>query len=137
MYNVLFTLANNAMLLFFKHLQSTDEHILSKYYPYYPPACTTINVFPLPCILFLVLLDLSAVFDKIDHSVVMHYLNLLNISKAVPLTSVYVAFLDASKAIDKISHWTLFRKLIDRNVPMYSIKILCYWYQHQVLMPVR
>ena len=51
-------------------------------------------------------------------------------------TSVYVAFLDASKAVDKISHWTLFRKLIDRNVPMYLIKILCYWYQHQ-LMSVR
>ena len=40
-------------------------------------------------------------------------------------TSVYVAFLDASKAFDKISHWTLFRKLIDRNVPMYLIKVLC------------
>ena len=51
-------------------------------------------------------------------------------------TSVYVAFLDASKAFDKISHWTLFRKLIDRIVPMYLIKVLCYWYQHQ-LMSVR
>ena len=51
-------------------------------------------------------------------------------------TSVYVAFLDASKAFDKISHWTLFRKLIDRNVPMYLIKVLCYWYEHQ-LMSVR
>ena len=30
-------------------------------------------------------------------------------------TSVYVAFLDASKAFDKISHWTLFRKLIDKK----------------------
>ena len=48
-------------------------------------------------------------------------------------TSVYVAFLDATKALDKISHWTLFRKLIDRNVPMYLIKILCYWYQHQLM----
>ena len=35
-------------------------------------------------------------------------------------TSVFVAFLDASKAFDKISHWTLFRKLIDRNVPILS-----------------
>ena len=51
-------------------------------------------------------------------------------------TSVYVAFLDASKAFDKISLWTLFRKLLDRNVPMYLIKVLCYWYQHQ-LMSVR
>ena len=46
-------------------------------------------------------------------------------------TSVYVAFLDASKAFDKISHWTLFRKLIDRGVPLYLDIILCYWYQKQ------
>ena len=51
-------------------------------------------------------------------------------------TSVYVAFLDASKAFDKISHWTIFRKLIHRNVPMYLSNIPCYWYQHQ-LMSVR
>ena len=37
-------------------------------------------------------------------------------------TSVYVAFLDASKAFDKISHWTLFRKLINRKVPIYLVK---------------
>ena len=43
-------------------------------------------------------------------------------------TSVYVAFLDASKAFHKISHWTLFRKLIDRNVLIYLVKILCYCY---------
>ena len=51
-------------------------------------------------------------------------------------TSVYIAFLDASKVFDKISHWTLFWKLINKNVPMYLIKVLCYWYQHQ-LMSVR
>ena len=33
-------------------------------------------------------------------------------------TLVYVAFLDASKAFNKISHWTLFRKLIDRCVSL-------------------
>ena len=46
-------------------------------------------------------------------------------------TSVYVAFLDASKVFDKISHWTLFKKLIDRHVPLYLVVIVCYWYQHQ------
>ena len=46
-------------------------------------------------------------------------------------TSVYVAFHDASKSFDKISHWTLFRKLIDRSVPLYLVMILCYWYQKQ------
>ena len=45
--------------------------------------------------------------------------------------SVYVAFLDASKDFDKISHWTLFKKLIDRHIPLYLVVILCYWYQHQ------
>ena len=39
-------------------------------------------------------------------------------------TSVYVAFLDASKAFDKISHWTLFWKLVDRCVPLYLVIIL-------------
>ena len=34
---------------------------------------------------------------------------------------VYVAFLDTSKAFDKISHWTLFRKLVDRCVPLYLV----------------
>ena len=48
-------------------------------------------------------------------------------------TSVYVAFLNASKAFDKISLWTLFRKLIDRNVSIYLVKILCYWYLHQIM----
>ena len=41
-------------------------------------------------------------------------------------TSVNVAFPDVSKAFDKISHWTLFRKLIDRGVPLYLVMILCY-----------
>ena len=48
-------------------------------------------------------------------------------------TSVYVALLDANKAFDKISHWTLFRTLIHRNVPLYLVKVLFYWYQHQIM----
>ena len=41
-------------------------------------------------------------------------------------TSVYVAFLDASKAFDKINHWLLFKKLIERQMPLYLVTILCY-----------
>ena len=48
-------------------------------------------------------------------------------------TSVYVAFLDASKAFDKINHWLLFKKLIERQMPLYLVTILCYWYRHQVM----
>ena len=46
-------------------------------------------------------------------------------------TSVYVALLDASKAIDKINHWTLFKKLIARRVLLYLVKVVCFWYQNQ------
>ena len=48
-------------------------------------------------------------------------------------TSVYVTFFDTSKAFDKISHWTLFQKLIDRKAPIYLVKILCYWHRHQIM----
>ena len=44
---------------------------------------------------------------------------------------VYVCFLDASKAFDRVNHWTLFHKLIDRKVPLVFVRILMYWYQHQ------
>ena len=46
-------------------------------------------------------------------------------------TSIFVAFLDASKAFDKINHWVLFKKLINKHVPLYLVKILCFWYQQQ------
>ena len=42
-------------------------------------------------------------------------------------TSVYVAFLDASKAFDKINRWQIFKKLIERQMPLYLVTILCYW----------
>ena len=54
----------------------------------------------------------------------------MNTLKVVP-PQYNVAFLDASKAFDKISNWTLFRKLVDRCVPLYLVMILCYWYQKQ------
>ena len=46
-------------------------------------------------------------------------------------TSVYVAFLDASKAFDnKITGFYL-KKLLNRGVLIYLVKVVCYWYQHQ------
>ena len=44
-----------------------------------------------------------------------------------------VAFLDARKAFNIISHWTLCKKLIDRQIPLYLVEILYYWYQHQAM----
>ena len=51
-------------------------------------------------------------------------------------TPVFAVFLDASKAFDKVDHDLLFKKLILRNVPLYFIRLLCYWYKTQ-LMKVR
>ena len=46
-------------------------------------------------------------------------------------TSVFVTFLDASKAYDKIDHWQLFNKLLNIHVPVFIISILVFWYSRQ------
>ena len=44
---------------------------------------------------------------------------------------VYTCFLDASKAFDRVNHWTLFKKLLIRGVPVILVRILCIWYRCQ------
>ena len=39
-------------------------------------------------------------------------------------SSVYVCFMDASKAFDRVNHWTLFKKLIDRGMPDVFVRLL-------------
>lgn len=44
---------------------------------------------------------------------------------------VYAVFLDASKAFDKINHWTLFYKLLNRKVPVRIVNMMYIWYTTQ------
>ncbi len=44
---------------------------------------------------------------------------------------VYICYLDASKAFDRINHWTLFSKLIQRNIPYQIIRLMVSWYENQ------
>ena len=41
-------------------------------------------------------------------------------------TAVYITFLDASKAFDRIEHWLLFNKMINNVVPLFIIKLLVF-----------
>ena len=46
-------------------------------------------------------------------------------------SNVAACFLDASKAFDRVNHWTLFYKLLNRGIPIPIVRILCFWYRTQ------
>ena len=48
-------------------------------------------------------------------------------------SSVFTCFLDAAKTFDRVSHWTLFSKLIQRNIPLVIVIIISFWYQTQTM----
>ena len=42
-------------------------------------------------------------------------------------TPVFLCFLDASKAFDRVDHWKLFHKLIIRKVPLMIVRMLFFF----------
>ena len=49
-------------------------------------------------------------------------------------THVHVCFLDANNAFDRVNHWTLAKKLLDRDVPLHIVKFFIIWYREQEFM---
>ena len=47
---------------------------------------------------------------------------------------VFICYLDASKAFDRLNYWTLFKILIDRDMPLCIVRLLVYWYSKQVFI---
>jgi hypothetical protein len=47
---------------------------------------------------------------------------------------VYLCFMDATKAFDRVNHWHLFKKLITRGVPSVIVRLLSNWYSTQMFI---
>ena len=45
---------------------------------------------------------------------------------------LYLMFLDASKAFDKLNHWCLFKKLLKRGLPNIIVRLFHVWYMTQL-----
>ena len=53
----------------------------------------------------------------------------LYISMSSPL---FICYLDASKAFDRINFWVLFEKVLDRDIPSIFVRFLMVWYCTQL-----
>ena len=49
-------------------------------------------------------------------------------------TPVYMCFLDTKNEFDRVNHWTLAKKLLDRNVPLHIVKLFSFCYREQEFM---
>ena len=45
-----------------------------------------------------------------------------------------MCFLDAKRAFDGVNHWTLAKKLLDRDMPLNIVKLFIFWYREQEFM---
>ena len=44
---------------------------------------------------------------------------------------VFVCFLDASKAFDRVNHWYMLHKITVKSLPLFVVRLLMYWFTDQ------
>ena len=85
------------------------------------------SVIILKCVEYLSTSDNQFVFKSL-HSTDLYIYTLLEFIDydKTRETTVYVTFLDTSKAFDRIDHWLLLNKMFKKCVPLFIIKLLVF-----------
>ena len=47
---------------------------------------------------------------------------------------MFICYMDASKAFDRINHWSLFRRLLNRSIPKLIVRLIIFWYTMQTFI---
>ena len=95
----------------------------------YPPPPPSHTILLHRC--FLALFCFLSLYGRSISIKIMNENHTLYVSRCNEIDLIYNMY--ASKAYDRVNHWTLFKKLLKRSISVIIVRILMFWYSNQNL----